>query len=389
MPRKNFGRNIDFSALVPRQAWRWVAVALLLTFLALMVVMGFGGVTEVQDNEVAVIVNYVTGSMTVDPVPGNKIYMPFVQEIFTLDKSPNKFLMEGSADVSTDHVRELTVRASDGSNFWFDSLEIQYQLLPGEAARVINDSGVGAAFKRFWLMSYARSILRDEFGKFDPEGISDPSSYAAAKAEAQRKLNEVLRPHGIEIVQITTPKPRFSPEYEKAIEDRKLADQEVERLKAQAIQLQQEKAKRLAQIESTKGQEFAELKGKLEAELTMAQTEKIKVEREADTYTIQQEGEGEAERLAKTEEARGLLEKYKKEAEGLLAKAEALAEQGRLSVVEALAEKLADVQVTLVPYQRSPAPGRLEITTESGAPQEAGLLPATTSVRSTTRSEGR
>jgi len=355
-------RRVDSRALL-----RWIAIALLVLFVGGFAIAGLGGVAEVKHDEVAVFVNYLTGAVSVDQVPGNKIYFPIFQEVFTLDKSPNKFLMEGKEDLSTDHVRELTVRASDGSNFWFDSIEIQYQLIPSEAGNVLRDSGTSDAFKKFWLMAFARSILRDEFGKFDPEGISNPNNYSTARITSQERLNEALREHGIEVTQISMPKPRFAPDYEKAIEDRKLADQEVERLKAKALQLEKEKEKRLAEIESSKGQEFAGLRGTLAAGKTSAEAEKIKLSREADAYRIQRVGEGEAERLSKLEEARGLAEKYTKEAKGLLAKAEALASQGRRVVVEALAEKLKSVQVEIVPYQRSGSPERIEVETAAGA----------------------
>jgi hypothetical protein len=355
--------------LDPRKTLRYVAIGLLVLFLAGFAIAGLGGIAEVKHNEVAVFVNYLTGEVSVDQIPGNKIYFPIVQEVFTLDKSPNKFLMEGKEDLSTDHVRELTVRARDGSNFWFDSIEIQYQLIPSEAGNVVRDSGTGEAFKKFWLMAFARSILRDEFGKFDPEGISNPNNYSAARITSQDRLNEALRPHGIEVTAISMPKPRFAPDYEKAIEDRKLADQEVERLKAKALQLEKEKEKRLAEIESTRGQEYAALRGTLAAGKTSAEADKIKVSREADAYRIQREGEGEADRLAKIEEARGLTEKYTKEAQGLLAKAEALASQGNRVVVEALAEKLKSVQIDIVPYQRSEAPARLEVEAMGAASQ--------------------
>ncbi len=364
-------RPPDFQ-IPPRLLLRYIALGLLALFVIGLGFLGIEGVVEVKDHQVAVIVNYVTKTTEVDLVPGNKIYIPFVEEVFLLDKSPNKFRMATKADTSVDNdreltVRELTVRARDGSNFWFDTIEIQYQLVPSKASEVIQDSGTQDAFKKFWLMSFARSILRDEFGRFDPEEISNPTFYSAASVKAQERLNGVLAEHGIEVRQITIPKPKFADDYEKAIEDRKLADQEVERLKAKALQLEKEKAKRLAEIESKKGQEFAELKGTLAAGKTTAEADTIKLRREADAYLIQRTGEAEAERLSKTEEARGLTEKYQKEAQGLLAKTEALAKQGKIVVVETLAKKLAQVQIDVVPYQRSGTPSRIEVEAATGA----------------------
>lgn len=375
------GRNssdwqLNFPTGVTRQRiLRWAAIILFIVFLGALSLAGFDGITEVKDNEVAVVVNYLTGENTVDTVPGNKIFIPFVQEVFTMDKSTNKFVMEGKVDISTDHVGELTVRARDGSNFWFESLEIQYQLIPGKAADVLKNSGIRDAFKKFWLMAYARSILRDKFGKFDPEQISNPINYAAARAEAQESLNKALSNQGIEVTQISIPKPKFAPEYEKAIEDRKLADQEVERLRAKALQLEKEKGRRLALIESEKGQEYAALKGALAAEKTKAEGDTIKIRREADSYKIKRSGEGEAELQAKLAEAGGLIEKNKREAEGLKAKAQALARQGRMVIVEALAEKLKQVEFEIVPYQRQGAPQRIEVEAAAAsveAPKKGG-----------------
>jgi membrane protease subunit HflC len=369
MPSNCDGPRRPYSGprLGPGQIPRLIAFGLLAALGIALGALGFDGVAEVKDNQVAVVVNYVTGDMEVHDVPGNRIYIPFVEEVFTFDKSPNKFVMEGTADVSTDHVRELTVRARDGSNFWFDTIEIQYQLIANQAAVVLQDSGVGDAFKKLWMMSYTRSVLRDEFGRFDAEEISNPANYSSASLKAQDRLNGALRPHGIEVRQITIPKPKFAPEYEKAIQDRKLADQEVERLKAQALQLEKEKAKRLAEIDSDLGQQFAALKGQLAAQKTQAEADRIKLEREADAFKIERAAAGEAERLAAIEEARGMTEKYQKEAQGLKAKAEALASQGRIVVVEALAEKLAGVELEIVPYQRSGSPTRIEVEPAAAA----------------------
>jgi hypothetical protein len=38
--------------------------------------------------------------------------------------------MQGDVDRDANHVAKLTVRANDGSNFWFDEIRIQYELVP-------------------------------------------------------------------------------------------------------------------------------------------------------------------------------------------------------------------------------------------------------------------
>ena len=65
------------------------------------------------------------------------------------------------------------MRAADGSNFWFEDIRIQYELIPSEATTVLSDSGAGEGFKQNWVRAFARSILRDEFGKFAAAEIAD------------------------------------------------------------------------------------------------------------------------------------------------------------------------------------------------------------------------
>ena len=73
-----------------------------------------------------------------------------------------------------------------------------------------------------------------------------------------------------------------------------------------------------------------------------------KVKKGADAYALVRVAEGEADRAEKVAGARGLTEKYTKEAEGLRARAEALEKRGEVVVREALVQKLATVTFTLI-----------------------------------------
>ncbi|MCB9914123.1 MAG: hypothetical protein H6828_03110 [Planctomycetes bacterium] len=337
-----------------------VLIGLVLVFGAGAGLSGNLGFVDVDDSEVAVKLNYVTGEREVINTPGIKLYIPFLQAIFKLDKTPQKYLMEGRELRGDNHAPFLTVRASDGSNFWFESLEIQYVVLPSAAAEIIDDSGLGDGFKRDWIRAYARSVLRDEFGRFSAVEVADPSSYQAARERSQQRINQYLQPHGLQVIQIITPKPRFDPQYEKAIEDRKVADQDVERLRELEKQLIQERAQHLAQVEKEKEIERQELQGELVKERKEAEKEAIFVKKGADRYKVQREAEGQAERDRHVAEAEGLTAKYTKEAEGIRARAEALEKKGSVVVREALIAKLASIRFTLVPYNRDPSPKRLE-----------------------------
>jgi len=360
----NGGGNMPQMPQMPNVSKKVLVTGALVLLLLIVVVGAFisgkGGIIEISDSEVAVIVNYITGEEEVVNRPGYKIFLPFVSQAFVFDKSPNKFIMEGEADRDANHVRKLTVRANDGSNFWFETLEIQYRIMPGSAGIVLHDSGPGEAFKLNWVKAFARSVLRDEFGRFSTEWIADIKNLSEPTAAAERRLNEMLEPHGIFIIQIITPNPNFEARYERAIVDGKVADQEVQKLEGKVEQLIQERLRRLADIERDKATEYELLLGSLENDRISAEKDAVKTTKTADAYRIQMVAEGQAAERGLLQQARGLEQQAIKEAEGLRAKVEALAARGDILVREELARKFAMIQFEIIPYRRDPAPTRIE-----------------------------
>jgi SPFH domain/Band 7 family protein len=346
---------------IPRKLLGVLFVLLFIVVLGLVAVLtGRAGIIEINDREVGVIVNYVNGKEEVVNQPGYKIFIPFLEQAFKFDKSPQEFKMSGDRDLDDNHVRKLTVRAKDGSNFWFEELTIQYRLVPSAANLVLNDSGEGTSFKQNWVRTFARSILRDEFGKYSAEEAANPSSYKTARINSREKLNAVLGKHGIEITEIITPKPKFEAQYELAISQRKVANQEVEKLKIKAMQLVQERDRRLADIDRDMATEFELLKGTLEASRIAAEQNAVQLRLNADARKISTLAVGTAAELEMTERARGLTAQARKEAEGLIAKVEALAKRGEVLVREKLAEKFGKIRFEIVPYRRDPSPIRIE-----------------------------
>ena len=91
------------------------AVISVLAIGIILSVTGRLGVAQVADDEIAVLVNYLNGKKEVVTTPGFTLYLPFVQEIYLLDRSSQEFRMEGNKYISNNHVPRLTVRAVDGS----------------------------------------------------------------------------------------------------------------------------------------------------------------------------------------------------------------------------------------------------------------------------------
>ncbi|MEC8495295.1 MAG: SPFH domain-containing protein, partial [Planctomycetota bacterium] len=318
------GRGSGNSEVPPIVRTAGALLAVLVVLLAALGISGRLGVTRVEANEVALRVNYLTGTEAVITRPGYQFYVPFLMDVYEIDRTTQEYLMTGDGYRGDSVAPYLTVRANDGSNFWFDELKIQYEVIPEAVDTIVSDSGPGDDYKHEWIKAHARSILRDEFGRYSAVDVSDPTTYKQAPEEAKRIMNEALRDHGIRVVRIVTPTPQFDERYEDAIEQRKEADQEVEELKARFLQLVEKKEQRLAAVRKEKDVEMQQLQGELIQSLRAAEQEAIRVRKTADAYATERRAQGRAEEAQLSAEALGLTAQYTKEAEGIECRARAL-----------------------------------------------------------------
>src|SRR5262245_34343933 len=81
--------------------------------------------TAIAPGQVAVRINNVTGGRATVTQPGWITKLPWgIHSVYVLDASPQTFSMHGNKQVDDLTVGELTVRASDGSNFHFSDTTI-------------------------------------------------------------------------------------------------------------------------------------------------------------------------------------------------------------------------------------------------------------------------
>ncbi len=306
--------------------------------IALLVLLGFlfsdsGGFVEIEPGEVAVKYNNTGMSFLGPPAQvikeqGVVTFLPVLQRVEKLDARPQIFVMEGDSDVDHNHTRRLTVRANDGSNFYFDRLEIHYQLVASEAAFVIANNGPGDEYKWRAIQVHAREVLRDEFGQHSFLEIADPRTYGQATSRAKEALNARLQPLGLEVTNIPPPKPKFDQRVEGAIEERQNAEQEIEVQQEKRNKLKQESKRRVQQVEQEKNAEYQQLLGELEARKQQANNGFIAAKRDADKYFIEQAAAGNAYREEKVTRAKANEVAYRKDAEAMVAKIRAVGDQG-------------------------------------------------------------
>jgi regulator of protease activity HflC (stomatin/prohibitin superfamily) len=315
-------------------------------------------VIDLQPGKVAVRINDITGSQEAITQPGWLIRVPLVHSVFSLDAAPQTFSMEGTSNISDLHVKELTVRASDGSNFHFDDTTLIFQLKGEEATNALRDSGLEAGYQ-VWMKPYVRSILRDEFGRESTIDVSNPTTYAQATNRAKTRLNEELGPHGLTVTQLVTPRPRFNGSYEEAIEQRNALGNEEQVIKSNLDRSNTERASRLAKIDQEKNKLIQEKQAQLESNLARARAAQEEAKRESDTYKINTIAEGQAEMSAAKQRAAELKLELKAKLSSKKAEIQAFRNQPVERVMERLGEKLEGVTIEIQPWADDSSPTRV------------------------------
>ena len=336
---------------------------LVLPGIAILVVVisvfsGRSGFVEIKPGQVAVIYN-TTGigvfgdQYTVVQDQGTLTYMPFFQRVEILEIEPQVLVMEGEGSkTDPNRVNRLTVRANDGSNFFFERMELHYQVISARADVVIRENGRANGYKRKALAVHSREVLRNEFGRYSFLEVAKPSTYGKATALAKKTLNDRLNEYGIVLTQIITPKPRFQKAVENAIEERQTADQEVAVQEEKRKRLQAQSRRKVQDVEQEMNAEYQGLIAQLTGDFRGAENRAIATGREADKYLIQSSARCLAYRDQKVKLAKANEVAYRKQAEGLAAKIQAVGARGadvlNLEIAEHIFPQLE--KVTATPY---------------------------------------
>lgn len=326
-----------------------------------LVVLSTRSCITLEPGQAAVRVNNITGAEDTLTRPGLIVRIPFgVHSVYILDASPQTFIMKGDRNIDLLHVKELTVRASDGSNFVFKDTTVIFRVLGDEAAAVLRDTGVGTRF-RSWLLPFTRSILRDEFGRESTISVSNPANFGEATERARARLNELLSKHGIVVSKIVTPRPRFTEAYEDLIEARNEAENQLTVIKSELARAATERQRRLAEVDRDQNRVIQEKRAALEGALATSVTEQAQAKRAADTLHIEKVGEGQAALSAAESEARELRGEL--DALYLTRKAEidAFRTQPVERVMDKLGERLKGITIDIQPWSDDATPTRVQL----------------------------
>jgi regulator of protease activity HflC (stomatin/prohibitin superfamily) len=341
----------------------WIAGAALV-----VVIVALRSCATIDAGQVAVRVNNLTGSMEVITQPGLILRLPFgVHSVYMLDVSPQTFHLRGPVDKGPLEGRELSVRASDGSMFAFNDTTLLFRAIPGKADLTLRDSGLGHAYYD-WMLPYARSILRDEFGRESTISVSNPASFGQAEERTRKRINTLLGQHGIEVTSIVTPRPRFSKEYEDLIEARNQTENQLAVIDSELARARTERDRKLAEVERDQNKIIQTKRAELETTLAAAVTAQVETRRQADTYKIEKLGAGQAARSAAAGKAEELKGQLAADYAAKRAEIDAFRNQPVERVMERLGERLKGSTIEIQPYRHDGTPQRVQLETIGGAP---------------------
>lgn len=312
---------------------------------------GTGTVLETQDHEVTAIVDAFSGAVQVDDTPGFRLLRPFLDDAYSVVKSPVEYAMTGNEWKNHNLVPRLSVRAADGSTVWFGDVRIQYGVRSDRAWDVMQDLGGDYAWRHGLIDAYVRSTMRDAFGRFTAEEVVRQDNLRAARIEAKARLSQVLEPHGLVVLELSTSAPAFPKEYESVVQRRQVAEQEKLKIDQELEQLKASKADRLAKIERDKDLEGTRMRSKIALELAEAKRQALRKRNSVDRDHSARIASGGRQLEEMTSRADSLVTKYTSEAEGLREQADALAAKGLMAVRRALVDGLSKVQFEIRPFE--------------------------------------
>jgi hypothetical protein len=274
--------------------------------------------------------------------------------------------MRGNTNESPLVARELQVRASDGSNFAFNDTTILFRAIPGKADETLRDSGLDHAYYE-WMLPYARTILRDEFGRESTLGVSNPTTFGQAEERAKKRVNKLLAEHGVEVTSIVTPRPRFSKEYEDLIEARNGAENQLAVIDSDLQRAKTERDRKLAEVERDQNKVIQTKRADLEAALATATTQSTQIHREVDSYKIDKVALGEAAKSAAKSQAIELKGQLTAQYTSKQAEIDAFRNQPVERVMERLGERLKGVTIDIEPIRQDGSPQRVQLENVGGA----------------------
>ncbi len=262
--------------------------------------------------------------------PGSTyFFLPYINDWHVFDTRLQNLEMTFSQQKGDRKTQDdLIFKTIDGNDISLDVI-IAYRIDPAKAPYILQYvAGNDMLLKDKIVRTVARSKPRDIFGELKTEAFYVAEAREAQSKKAREELQRILGPMGIIVEKVLTNDYRFNADYTKAIEDKKVADQQVEKNRSAQHAAREEYKRKLE-----------EAKGEVNKMIADADGQYLKAKIEADVYMEQQQ------LLAQAIKAEGIAE-----AKGIQEMNTALSGAGGKAIVKLkIAEALQDKHIMLLP----------------------------------------
>ena len=223
---------------------------------------------------------------------------------------------------------DIEFKTVDGNDVSVD-VTVTWRINPAKTPHVLQRVGESAKDVQERLVRpAARAYVRDSLNRLKSEDFYVADKRFAAAEEAKKLLSSALTQEGVIIEQIILGEHRFNPAYEEVIRDKKLAEQNAEKLKSEATASSEEAKRNLEAARGIVSQKLAKAKGGLE-----------QMKLEADALLVKAKNEGEA-----------IVAESAARAKGIRKETAALAGTGGRTMVKLrIAEALRNKRVIMIP----------------------------------------
>ncbi len=239
------------------------------------------------------------------PIDSWAIFDGTVQTL-EMTRDPSRGTVHGRDDVQ--------VQSADGYTVSVD-VTVKYRIQPGTAHKVYQDTGSREKYKVI-VRNEAQKACMGLFGKMKTEDFYNPDERRNRAAEVSELLATALTDNYVEVIEVLMRDVQFDPEYERKIQTKKLADQEVEYNKSKAIAeemrgrrevIEATTQRRLDVIEREKDAEIITMRAEANREIAgiEAKAQKYATEKHADSDLTKAQREAAGQLLVKTAEAEG------------------------------------------------------------------------------------
>lgn len=306
-------------------------------------------VRKLRDDEVAVVYDALRGEVRSVEGPGKLVELPVVYELRVMRRSPVPMTFVGTERPDPFHVPAMHLRTKDGSPMRFEDFSLRYGLRPERARQCLEDTQAVLSRAARLVEVHTRSVMIERFGEHSSEEVVKHEVLVQETARCREQLDLALEPHGLQVIEFSTPKPRFDAVYEDAVERRQVSIAEIERLRAREMGLPAELEEQIAKLEQEKQSERDAILMQSSSDLAKSERIALLARSNAQVYAAELSRRGETELMELQQQADLFTMKQRTEAEGRRAEVRRVAALGRTAVMEAWIERLRELQFRVEP----------------------------------------